>query len=277
MGCGTVVAIALALAGAPEQQNGKATEDAHAKVRKVVARAIEAAGGEKALRRIKAASGKCNGTFFFLDSEGGHDDVVYRFTMKFAWQPPDRSRFELALEADGEPGRETDLSVTNGDHRWDQNDGEKTLDRDAKGCRDLVAEWYRFWLAYRPDMLLDPALKLSLKDGARVGDRSVVGIRVRSPKLPVMPLLKPNPESAAVTLYYDARSGLLLRRDQWWSSIGYTAFPVQSFFSDFRTIDGVTLPCKVVHKADGKTVMETTITELHFSDRPLPDKTFAKP
>jgi hypothetical protein len=65
----TIVAIAVALVGASGGQHAtKDSPDADAKARKIVARAIDAAGGQNALRRIKSATGKCKGVFYWLDA-----------------------------------------------------------------------------------------------------------------------------------------------------------------------------------------------------------------
>jgi hypothetical protein len=81
-------------------------------------------------------------------------------------------------------------------------------------------------------------------------------------------------EGAAVTFYFDAKTGLMLRRDQTETS-PEGKIPVQLYFEDFRDVDGVKLPFTTRQvAAQGDAILRVTEVKHNVV---IDDAKFAKP
>jgi hypothetical protein len=80
-----------------------------------------------------------------------------------------------------------------------------------------------------------------------------------------------------VKLYFDTKSGHLVKSQFKTKSQEqkYKEVMAEFQFSDFKTVDGVTMPHHFVLKHDGKLFVEANVTELKAAK--LDAKTFAKP
>src|SRR5262249_48311388 len=107
---------------------------------------------------------------------------------------------------------------------------------------------------------------------SKVDDRAVVGVKVLS---------KGHKD---VELYFDETSNLLAKSaqtiqvlDLWSESAGRaTVVRHEVFYSNYRVVQGVQVPMKMVIKHDGKLVVKSEKDDVQLMDK-LDDKEFSKP
>jgi hypothetical protein len=231
---------------------GRAEEKADCKA--VIDKAIKAMGGEKNLAKVKAATWKIKGKFFFMENENP-------YTSETSYQAPDRYRSSFEGEFGGNKIKA--VTVVNGDKGWHHfMDNTNAIDKDGmpNERRQIAFQWIPTTIL----PLRDKAFKLEAIDAVKVDGKAAVGIKV-TPK-----------EGKSFNLYFNKESGLPVKLTG--KSIGFDMqeFDLEILFSDYKEVSGIKKAMKMLHKRDGAKMMEQTITEFKVKDK-LDDKLFEKP
>ena len=150
--------------------------------RAIIDKAIKAAGGEKELAKFQAETFQEKGTYY---GEG----TPQPYTGKYAVQFPGRFRMEIA-------GAFT--LVLDGDKGWIARGG-KTEEMNKEQLAEQKESQYAGWVTTLLPLLEEKAYQLSSLGESKVGDRTVVGIKVS------------HPGHQDVKLYFDKDSGLMAK------------------------------------------------------------------
>jgi hypothetical protein len=230
--------------------------DERSALERAIRQAIEAAGGEARLASVRAATWKAEAV---LHKPSGLTTASFENTI--AW--PDRHRLTMHL---AHPPDFEDVEILNGNHGWFREQRQVGRLRNLQ-IKAALETNYVARFTFLPVALRDPALEVSLGADVTVADRPAVILKVV------------HPEFRDILLYYDKETGLLVRRD---------TFPVdrpgegrvfaqQTYYSDHRPVEGITVPFKF-RVMEGKwRVRETEITAIEFHTEPPPDELFAAP
>jgi hypothetical protein len=156
--------------------------------RAVIDKAVQATGGEAALKQIHATQVKLKGTLHEVDGA--------TFTGTILAQLPDQFKWDLQLDVNGTPS--TLVQVLNGKKGW-----LKDTDLDQEVPAATLAEWrhagYVDYVATLVPLLSGTGFKLTANPAAKVRGRPATGVLVTSPGKPV------------VELYFDQTTGLLIK------------------------------------------------------------------
>jgi hypothetical protein len=247
--CVTAVALALAAVGA-------ARADDKADLRAVLDKAIKAHGGAEKLAKEKATTFKAKGKFYGLGE--GID-----YTSDYAIQPPDKFRMTMDFEAGGM--KIAVNVVCDGKKGWTKvNDA--VTEMDEEGLAELKEETYAGRVQTLVPLIKDKGFELATLGDVKVGDLPAVGVRVS------------HKGHRDVNLFFDKKSGLLLKiertvKDQ---QQGGKERKQESFFSDYKEVDGVQHPMKLVLNRDGEKYVDAEMSDYETKDK-LDDTLFAKP
>ena len=226
-----------------------------AEARAIIAKAIQAQGGEENLAKQKIVRQK--GTYRrFIDATQGK--------MLVSWeqitQEPDRVKNVQEAEVDGQKMSMT--VVLKGDQGWMSMNGQtQTMDKEmlAGTKEDLYADGISSLLP-----LKEKQYQLSAQAEVKVSGRPAVGVRVAAMGHP------------DVRLYFDKENGLLVKRERRVEDGNGGQVTEIFYFTDYQETDHVKLPRKIVSFADDKQMAELLITEVQFLDK-IADKEFDKP
>lgn len=166
--------------------------------RAIIARAVQAMGGEANLLRAHAVQAKIKGTFHDPSMKGSILEGA-KFTSEIITQLPSQVKVSLVLETTA--GRQGLIQVLNGKKSWTR-DREVSQEDDAATNADLKESAYVDYVSTLIPLLKDKAFTLSTAGETEVTNRPAVGISVVSKG------------HAGVTLYFDKNSGLLIKNRQ---------------------------------------------------------------
>jgi hypothetical protein len=232
------LAVALVAAGA-----GRAP--AQDEARALVEKAVEAHGGKKNLAKLAAMRLKCRGTAYI----GGQ---TIRFTAESLTRLPDRDK--RTVEAEAGDGTVTWVFVSAGKKSWKTYQGDQqpvTADELAGNDAALQLARQRSLLP----LLHDRSLRRAHLGEITVEGRAAVGIKVTAAG------------HKDVDLYFDKASGLLVKSVRWGRSPEDREVSWETYYLDYKEVDGVRQPMKYVQKHDGKTYTENEVVEVRFLDR----------
>ena len=186
-----------------------------------------------------------------------------KYTADWWFQLPDRYRFALAAEV---MGQKLDLVVVARDGKaWESGFG---MSREVAGEKlDYVnGEVYQLRVQALTPLLADKEFKLSPALVKDVDGRRAQGVKVERSGRP------------AVTLYFDAATGLLAKSEmrvkdefQNWKEV-----LDEIYFSDYQNRDGRKVFTKLRIVRDGKPLVETTLSDMTWHER-LDPKLFEPP
>jgi len=220
---------------------------------KTVNAGIKAHGGEEALKKNKAGDMKMKGTMNVLGAE-------LEYTGTVAYQLPDQFKMTIDTALMGQ--KLSIAQIGNGDKY------KTTLNGQAQKLDDKTKEELRQGAASQEISMLYPLLddkKYTIKAGkeAKIGGVDCEVILVEGKKTKTM------------TLYFDKKTGLLHATTRKAVAPGSgEEVEEENVMSDYKEVEGVKIPMKLVVKHDGKTFMSTTFTEAKLSAK-LDPKVFA--
>jgi outer membrane lipoprotein-sorting protein len=222
----------------------RAADDALA----IVSKSIDAIGGEAKLAKHKAATFTETGKYYG-QGEG------QSYTGKYAMQHPGQFRMEIEGAF---------VIVLDGDKGWVSSGGNVVeLSGEALETqkRDQQAGWMCSLLP-----LKDKAFTLKTLSDAEVDKRPVRVVKASREGYP------------EVTLYFDKESNYLVKSEFKTKAAeeGYKDVTLESRYNDFKEVDGVKIPHKMVMNRDGKVFVEAEVTA-YKAEGKLDAKTFAKP
>ena len=232
-----------------------ARADDDAKLREIVAKAIKAHGGADVLKKLPASVTKTKGKFYGLG-----DAIDY--TGETAVQLPDRIRTEVAGKANDQEFKF--LQVVNGDKGWIKF-GDNTMDMSKEMIAEAKEQLNAATIAHLT-VLTGKEYKLSSLGDAKVGDREAVGVRVEREGF------------RPVSLFFDKGNGMLVKSETRGKDLmrGGEEYTSETFYKDYKKVDGLMVPHKLTIKRDGKDFVESETTEVKPSEK-LDDAMFAKP
>jgi len=236
------VLLTLALVAAAPARADDATE-----ARAIIDKAVKAVGDEAKLASAKAYTQKISGKFH------GPAGVI-AFTGEWAVSLPDQLRQAIESQSDGITFRT--VRVIAGDKGWLRvNDTLVELDKDALAGEH--AQMYAAWVA--------SLLPLKEKDFVltKVGESPTVGVKVT------------HKEHGAVTLFFDAEKGWLVRAE-FRVKVANGEATQEVVYDDYQDVDGLKRPRKITVRRDGKVLVEAEVSDFKPLDKPDP-KLFEKP
>jgi hypothetical protein len=234
-----------------------ARADDAADAKALVQKALKACGGEDKLSKVKAMTMKSKGTYY-----GMGDGIAYTETT--SWQFPDKVRAEIKAEVNGE--KFTLIEVFNADKAWESTNG-----KTEELTKDALAESKESMYLHKVAMLyplLDKGYTLTPIGEVKVGDKPAVGVKVA------------HKDHRDINLLFDKKTSLLIKTETQVKDLTDKDKPKEvtqeSFFDDYKDVDGIPEPHKMTIKRDGKKFVEAEMTEIKIVDK-LEDKLFEKP
>jgi hypothetical protein len=227
---------------------------AQSEARGVIEKAVKASGGADKLAKLKVTRARFKGT-------GKFEGIAVALTGEIAAQLPGQMRLEIQAEAQGQ--NVTLLYVINGGKAWFRVAGE-TVELKGEELEDQKAGLYAEHVQTLVPLLKDKGFTLGPLGEVKVNGRDAVGVKVASRG------------HKDVNLYFDKATGLLAKTERRALDDAKQEVTEETFCSDYKDVDGVKVPMRVVIRHDGKEFMELEFTEYGFLDR-IDDSEFARP
>lgn len=223
-------------------------------LRAIVNKAIEAHGGAANLKRYQAVKFTENGKLH----SGGQVKSMHG---EFAYQWPDRAWFSIEFESRGR--KHHMLAILNGTRAWMIVNGknDRISERLLTERRELThAQWIVSLRA-----LLDSSMTIASAGETRVDGRLAAGVIVT------------DKEHRPVKLFFDKDSGLLVKSENVTNDLeSHQETTDETFYTDYRTIQGLKIAMRTKVLRDGKLFFETVRAHVTFSEK-LDDRLFAEP
>lgn len=224
----------------------RGNKDEDAKMREIVARAIKAHGGES-FEKLKGSITKTKGKLLDLE-----------YTTETALQIPDRTR----TVAESKLGKF--VQVLNGDKGWVKLGD--LIRECVKEELDEMREQLNAVQISHLTVLTDREYKLSPLGEEKIDDRQAIGVRVE------------HKGYRDIILFFDKENSLLLKMETHIKDPlrGGEEVAAETLYSDYKNVDGVMTAYKITIKYDGKTYIESDVTDVKYSEK-LDDSVFEKP
>jgi hypothetical protein len=243
--CATL-AITAGWTRAQEQENEQ---------RAFIRKAIEAHGGEAALKKYPASITKFKGMIEVMG-------MMHEITGETSVARPDRLKVDSMMTFNNMPFQF--IQVLNGKKLWISLLGKTQEVKDEKiinQARDTLAvEGGSGFLN-----LLDKAYELNSLGDVKVKDKAAVGIRVS------------RKGAQDISLFFDKKTNLLIKTEM--RSIDAMSggeFTQEKFFEDYKDVSGVKTPGRLIIHKDGNLFMNLELTETQHLEK-LDDTNFAMP
>ncbi len=188
----------------------------------IIARAVQALGGEANLSRARAVQAKIKGTLY---DPGVKESLIdgAKFTGELITQLPAQVKYSIDAEAAGL--RVSIMSVLNGHKSWTR-DFERSQEDDPATLADLEQSAYVSYVSTLVPLLKDKSYTLSSTGEAQVNEQAAVAIKVAS---------KGHPD---VTLSFDKVSGFLLKTEyRWRDATTKKDVTHEEYFSDYQEVN----------------------------------------
>ena len=226
-------------------------DEAEAKAKAVVDKAIKAAGGEEKLAKVGAYTWKNKASVNFNGNESEFDGKV-------TVQGLDHYRNEFGND------QFQGVIVLSGDKGW-RKFGENASDIDGEG---IAREKRTVYLSATPVLLVPlkgKGFKLASAADEKVGDKAAAVVKVTGP------------DGKEFTLYFDKETGLPVKLVA--KVTGFNngdEFTMETTYADYKDFDGIKKATKIESKRDGEAFMKATISEFKVLDK-VDAGTFAEP
>jgi hypothetical protein len=245
----TAAVLALAL--------GTLQADEKADTRALIDKAIQARGGAEKLAQLKATTFKLKGKFYGMGA--GLD-----YTGELAIQPPDKTRVQMEIDVNGM--KIPVLRVVNGGKGFQKIADMAATGLDKEELAEAAEEMYVGGVQALVALVKDKEFELSALGDVKIGDEPAVGVRVS------------HKGHRDVNLIFDKKTGLLVKSERRVKDLmaGGQEVTQETLHSDYKEINGVKHPMKVVVKRDGKDYVDGEITDFETPDK-LDDALFTKP
>lgn len=220
----------------------------------IVGKAIKSIGIKTGDKPV-AMTWKEKGTF-----TGGGFKLPY--TSDWAFQGPDKYRFAMTGEFNGM--KLEIVAVVNGDKAWESAQG-KSQEITGEKLNQTILEVYQLNILSLVPLLTDKEFKLATGGEKDVNGKKAAVVKVMRDKKPT------------VTLYFDKESGLpvkceMMVKDEFqdWKEV-----LDESYFEDYKDVDGRKVFTKMRVIRDGKPMIESTLSHQKAADK-LDAKLFEK-
>jgi hypothetical protein len=247
------VRIALLALGTALAVSVAARADDDAAARALVAKAIAAQGGEEKLTKHPASISKMKGNFH------GMGEAI-PFTGEITVQGADRMKLVIDVEAGGQKFKV--VNVLQGDKGWTKfGDAVKEMDKDE--LAEAKEQAYAGWVATLVP-LKDKAFTLASIGEVEIEKKPALGVKVTSK------------DHRVVDLFFDKATGHLVKSETRVKDDGGQEVNEETFFGEYKAMDGLNVSMKFTVKRDGKLYLEGELTEVQFADK-QDDSVFGKP
>src|SRR5262249_28773460 len=182
------------------------------------------------------------------------------YTGEWALQYPAQYRMVIETEAGGQ--KFTFKIIMNGDKGWRQF-MDMTQDMDKDALAELKHQLHHGIVPSRVPVTGKDCTLAPLGEG-KVGNRPALGIKASFK------------DQRDVSLYFDKETHLLLKTETRVKDEGGQEQTQETFYEDFKELDGVKHPTKLTIKRDGKLYVEAELLEFKAFEK-LDDSEFAKP
>jgi hypothetical protein len=229
-----------------------------AECRAVLEKAIKAYGGADKLEKLKAVQTKSKATMDVLG-------MNIAMTIESSVQVPSQLKNVMEMEVAGQ--KINMVQVFNKDKFWIQvsaNGQVQNVDPPEGAVKAIKEAENAQSISMLTPLLKDKAYTLSPVGEIKVNGRTAVGVKVAS---------KGHKD---VNLFFDKETGLLAKQDGTGVNTQFQEVNQEIVFSDYKDVDGLKRPMKMVVSQDGKKIMDIEVTEIKFVDK-LDDSEFAKP
>ena len=231
-------------------QSARAADDPKA----IVDKGIKALGGEEKLSKVKAYSWKSKGKIKFMENEG-------EFTSEGTIQGLDHLHTKFSGDFGGM--KIEAVAVLAGDKGWRSFGGMTT---DLEGDT-LANEKRSLYLQVIPATLVplkDKSYKLQADKEDKIGDKTVVGVKVTGP------------DGKDFSIFFDKESGLPVKVVAKVLDFMGNEFNQETVLDGYKDFDGIKKATKTETKRDGEKFLDAEISEFKVLDKVDP-KTYAKP
>jgi hypothetical protein len=221
----------------------------------ILDKAIKAQGGAEALAKTAQLIRKGSGTLTLFDTD-------LAFTDELVVQRPDRLRFTLdVVGADKQKTRA--VLVLNKNKGWQENGG-VAMELSEARVSELKEEAHVQWVCMLvPLIQKDSPYQLATATEIKVGDKAAYGVKAA---------LKGHPD---ITLYFDKDSALLVKIERQAKEAGLE-LAKEYFFSEYKEVDGVKLPMRLIEKLNGKKFTDLKVDSYKLLDK-VDEAQFGKP
>jgi hypothetical protein len=233
--------------------SARADEQADAKA--LLEKAIKAHGGGDNIAKVKAGTLATKGKFF-----GMGEGIDY--TASIAFQGPDRQGVVVEFEAGGQKFKYS--QIFNKDKGWIAIN-ENVTEMGKESIQEMKETLHAQTVSR-----LNPATfkeaKLQTVGEIKVGDKPALGVRVE---------IKGYRD---VTLFFDKETHLLVKSERRAKDVPNPGeeFGEETYYSDYKEVDGVKSPHRIIIKRDGKDFLDSETTEYQSAEK-VDDSRFAKP
>lgn len=184
------------------------------------------------------------------------------YTAEFWFRPPDALRFEMKAEV---MGQKLDIKSIAAGTKVMESMGDTAGDVTGDKKAAAIAQVYAFWVSTLKPLNHDKAFKLSNVVGKKVNEGETFGVLVE------------RKGQAEVTLYFDKKSGLLVKsetqvKDEF---SGFKEVLEESYYEDYKDVGGVKEATKLRVLRDGKTLIESKPSDFKTPEK-LDPKLFEK-
>jgi hypothetical protein len=248
---------AALVAGLAFLSPGWARADDQKELNDQIEKSIKALGGRENLAKFKGWTMKVKGK---ATTQG----MTLDMTMELMVQEPDKSKVTMDMDIMGQ--KINVIVVTTGDKGWQRISITNQTDDISK---EQMAEYKEQAYAHRVEALTclnEKQFKLTPLGDSKIGDADVVGIKVSSEG------------HRDVSLYFDKKTNLLAKTEtnSKDAALGDKEFAQETFYSDYKEVQGIKHSSKLLIKRDGMEFMNGEITEWTPSEK-LEDGLFVKP
>ena len=226
------------------------------RARAIIERAIQVQGGPTNIAKLRTMQIEVEGTTVLAPGEA---ETPVRLID--TWQMPDRYKTSAVFQT--ADGKVSQTQAIVGNQGWIELNGEvQDLPREA--VSEMKEQKYAEDLD-RLGFINEAGFQLSVTQPIKVNGKPAVGVGIKSKG------------HRHVTLYFDADSGLLVKREQTLldPSLGKEVLQ-EVLFSDYREQDGLKHYRQILALRDGKKMVQAKVTKLQFFET-LDNKIFAKP
>jgi hypothetical protein len=232
----------------------RADEDAAAKA--VLAKALQAMGGETKLSKLQGVTFKVKGT---LDIQGIQVDLSGEWSL----QGLDRARWEV--EATVMNRTETATLLLVGDKAWASSGG-RSREAPKEDAAMFRRALYGARLSLNPALLRDQTkLKLSPLGELKIGERETVGLKVAQKGFP------------DIDLFFDKKTGLPYKSEIRQKEGKDGMEVAHAFvFGDYKEFGGIKQFTRVKFLRDDKALLDLECSEIKPQEK-LDDSLFARP
>jgi hypothetical protein len=141
---------------------------------------------------------------------------------------------------------------------------DQTLDLEDADLEDAKEELYAEGVQTLVPLLRDKAFSLESLGEIKLNGQDSVGVKVAS---------RGHKE---VNLYFDKKTGLVAKAERRARNDNKQEVTEETYYSEYREVEGVQVPTKLLVHHDGKEFLNVTVNEYTFPER-LDDAEFARP